>query len=151
MDARTKRKHLRHTTRIPVKVRVMGKDGKKVWSGHGTISNIGDGGVLLELAKIDEQTAQKLSEKEHVFQLSFSLPNLWLQVRVAAEVAWVKMLEESGASKHQFGMTFSDLPEKRGRRITKYVESQVIGELVERAFQRAVKNFRKRTTKSEQK
>jgi len=140
-----KREHLRHTIQVPVKVEVIGRKEEKVWKGRGTIANIGGGGILLELVEMDEQTAQKLVENEYVFQLTFSLPDLWLKLRAVAEVAWTK----PGVNKRQFGVTFKNLPEKNKRKITKCVEGWVINELVDRAFQRAVEDFRKKSCKTE--
>ena len=149
MDRHDRREHLRRTIKVPVKVKVIDRKRKTVWSGRGTIANIGSGGVQLELVQMDKQIVQKLGEKEYVFRLAFSLPGIWLRFRVVAEVAWMKTVEESGVSKQRFGMAFRDVPKKREQKLARYAEGWVIDQVVDRAFQRAVEDSRKKPGQTE--
>ena len=149
MTTRGNRKHIRGVVEIPTKVKVMDRAKTKLWSGNGTIVNIGGGGILLELTQMEEQIVRKLVEKEYILQLTFALANFWLQLRVAAEVTRIETAEEEGAKRQRFGVVFKGLHKNRERRIADYTEKFAISELVDIAFQKAIKNSKKNINKKE--
>ncbi len=143
-DARNRRKWLRCAAGFPVKLQVLDKENRKVWTGAGSTINIGGGGALLKIQNVEEKSVKKLFEEKHTLLLAFELPNFFFRVKVGANAAWVEQPESQGETSRRFGISFSDLSQKKEDRISDYVERKLANEIANYSLKRSFEKPREK-------
>ena len=138
---KNRRRWIRCSARLPVVIRVVDKENRKVWTRTGSTVNVSGRGALLEVQDIGEELIKELGKGNYTLQLAIEFPGFLFRVKPKAKVIWIKEVQEQGSNFRRFGVFFAELSKRKEDKIVGFVEKYLAGELADRAFKRAIEKI----------
>ncbi len=117
-----RREYIRLETVFPIEFRVVSEDGLKPLSGliQGFTSDIGRGGMCIEVNDLDEVLADNLSKKAAKLSLTIHIPLSGKPVKALATAAWLSKVKEDYPNRYLIGISYDAIDERPKSRIMGY-------------------------------
>jgi hypothetical protein len=115
------RRYIRLDTVFPVEFRLVSPDTRAAFSGwlQGFTNNIGKGGLCLQVARLDAESARLLREKQAKLSLNIHIPLAANPVPAIAGVAWMNEMA-SAAGNYLVGLSYETIDSRSSGRMLRY-------------------------------
>jgi hypothetical protein len=118
---RERRQYLRLDSVFPVQFRVLSLDGRSFLSDwlQGFTSNIGKGGICLEVNNLKPELAQALKNQQVKLSLEIEIPITRNSISAKAKVSWMKDVI-SQANRYLIGLSYEEIQPHQNNKIMRY-------------------------------
>lgn len=138
---KNRRKWIRCSARLPIIIRVVDREKRKIWTRTGSTVNVGGRGALLEVPDIGEELIEELVKGNYTLQLAIEFPGFLFRIKPKAKVKWVEEVQEPSRNFRRFGVSFTELSKRKEDKIVDFVEKYIASELADSAFKRALEKI----------
>ncbi len=138
MGMLARRKWLRCSARLPIRVKVLDEKNRRVWRGSGTTINLGELGAMIEVPGLSGELIEDLIKEKYKLQLALELPNFFWRIGIRAKVIWVEELKKTP---EKLGVVFENLSQEKVTRLVDFVEERLSGEIANHAFKRTLEKW----------
>ena len=138
MPIRARRKWLRCSARLPLRVKVLDEKNRRVWRGSGTTINLGELGALIQVPGLSKELIENLIKEKYKLQLALELPNVFWRTKITAKVVWAEELKKIPG---KLGVAFENLQEEKEAKLANFVEHRLSGEIANHALKRKLEKW----------